>query len=314
MFNQRLFKSILCRMGVIYVLLALVWCGLAQREAFMTNRMNFLKQYEWDGKLFATGETSSVDSASLRMLKRYYEGLLKDSPQSGIVRGNLGFCYFYLKEYKKALEEYQKAVVLEPEFIPLQWDLGFVFFKGGDFGRAIKIWENYLLSQEQMLQNFESFETQAKESNKKEFLILIYQAKKDFRDREKETYIKLSESYRMIKDFPRAKAVALSGLRNYPRDRWLVHQVGIASFAMGHIPEAADYFRQAIDLDPQDIDSLYYYALCMKAANNRLEEIKSLNRIKQLQAKGVQPPAEIKDDIRLRLNTEWMYLKYRKVK
>ena len=52
-----------------------------------------------------------------------FEGNLRMNPHDAISWASLGYCYFGLGEYDKAVAAYQKAVALRPDFEKFQKDL-----------------------------------------------------------------------------------------------------------------------------------------------------------------------------------------------
>ncbi len=141
-----IFRLLLSRCFFIYLILGSVVFALINKDVLITTRINFLMQSEVDVKAFAVGG-GDIDPQILRMAIRYYRELSYFLPKDGIVQGNMGFCYFYLKDYRQSLESYQRAIEMEPHIGALQWDAAMVLFQSGKTQEAINAWERYLPNQ-----------------------------------------------------------------------------------------------------------------------------------------------------------------------
>lgn len=208
----------------LYLILALLLFGLVNRRAAHNNRMNFLKQSEIDVKAFALG-APDINPAMLRMAARYYQELLRLLPSDGAIHGNLGFCYFYLKDYPRAREEYRRALALEPQLWTLHWDSAMFLFQSGNVKEAARILENYLDHQDTVREYFKALKGQLR-IKKEDVLYLVERMEKRFAEDETETYIKLSEAYFFLKQYDKAKAIAERGLKLFPGNRWLYYVAG----------------------------------------------------------------------------------------
>ena len=67
-----------------------------------------------------------------------WQDTVKKEPLASIAHNNLGNVYYYKRELDKALEEYQKALVLNPNYSLAHNNIGNVYFEKGDFNKAIK--------------------------------------------------------------------------------------------------------------------------------------------------------------------------------
>ena len=292
----------------LYLVLALLLFGLVNRRAVHNNRMNFLKQSEIDVKAFALG-APAVDPAMLRMAVRYYRELLRFIPADGLIHGNLGFCYFYLKDYSRAWEEYQRALALEPQLWTLRWDEAMFLFQNGNVKEAARIWEDYLDNQDTVREYFKALKDQLR-MKRKDVLYLVERMEKRFAEDETETYIKLSEAYFFLKQYDKAKAIAEGGLKLFPGNRWLHYLAGLSDFSTQHFAMAAGHFAEAIAGNPSDINAYYYHGLCAHGLGDEERQGLDFLRVSELRAQGIEPLPMPKDSARLHLNTELFFLRY----
>ena len=184
--------------------------GLINSKTALMNRMNFLMEGELAAKAFEQG-AEGIDPTMLTMAVRYYRTLLQLFPEEAVIYGNLGFCYFYLGDYSRAWEAYQHAVILEPQLSTLRWDMAMILFQRGEFKKAAVLWEEYLGQREGFKGYLEAYRKQLKRMNRKDAFSLIQQAERRFAEDEIKTYIKLAESYFLLKEYDKAKNAELHG-------------------------------------------------------------------------------------------------------
>ncbi len=305
----RIVNWLIGRCLFLYLVIVLLLLGLVNRHVAHNNRMNFLKQSEVDVKAFALG-APTIDPAMLRMAIRYYRELLRFIPADGVIHGNMGFCYFYLKDYPRAWGEYQRALALEPQLWTLHWDSAMFLFQNGDVKEAAWIWEDYLSNQDAARKYFAALKDQLRVKKKEDVLYLVQRMEKRFAKDETETYIKLSESYFSLKQYDNAQAIAASGLKLFPGNRWLHYVTGLLDFSTGHLATAASHFAEAIAGNPSDINAYYYHGLCMHGLGDSRQQALDFLQVSKLRAHGVQPLPMPKDSARLHFNTELFFLRY----
>jgi len=68
----------------------------------------------------------------------------KVSPSSPANHNNLGDLYFRKKDYQKAIDEFEKAILLKPDYGDVYHNLGNVYKELGDFDKALVVYEKSL--------------------------------------------------------------------------------------------------------------------------------------------------------------------------
>jgi len=121
--------------AVFYFILALLFAVLVDRKGATLSHLNFLKGIE--SRLFDLKIKSETPSTlELKEGVHFYHKMARIMPEDGVLRGNIGYCYFYLKDYKSALSYYEKAVRLAPALYTVYSDLGTVYLVLGDKAQA----------------------------------------------------------------------------------------------------------------------------------------------------------------------------------
>lgn len=294
----------------MYLLVAAGLSVFVNRDAVLTNRINFLKQFETDLRDFANGRPA-IAPAHLRMAARYYREFLRYAPKNGLLYANLGFCHYYLKDTARAIENYQKAQQLAPMVSTIPWDLALIYFEQGDLAAAARIWENHLINQRPMKQYLDYLRQELKARQWNDSLLQLKLVEMRFLRDEQETYIKLSESYYFLQQYPQAKSAALRGLQLYPDDRWLNYMAGMADHMLGEYESAAGYFEQVVKRYHTDINAWYYHGLSMRKAGRPPVAQWDFLKVQELRDAGVEPLPMPKPDVRLRLNAELLAIEYR---
>jgi len=117
--------------------------GFDQPSIAYLNYLNQIKYAEYPLELFLNGRHDPTED-EWRWGLRYYKELLRYAPETSLFYGDMGFCYYYLKDYPRALKAYQKAVSLEPRFYPHYWDLGMICFQLKRYKESIDYFTNAL--------------------------------------------------------------------------------------------------------------------------------------------------------------------------
>lgn len=199
------------RRTILLYLFAFVITALSfNRQVADINYLNYLKDIEDYLQDVAAGK-AVVDQARISEGIRYYQKVLKVMPKNAYAFGNMGFCSFYLNDYKEAAAYYQKAITLEPGEYTFYTDLGDICFLTKNFKDAVTFYGNSLA----LLPNSEAYYWQVakslhgvgRDNFAAQFARLAMQAKVD-RGRISE---KLAD-IRLLTSDPTMKNVSLSGV------------------------------------------------------------------------------------------------------
>ena len=67
----------------------------------------------------------------------YFKAIMNLTEPLASTYGNLGFCYYYLNDYSKAIVVYGEAIKRDPLRYIYWWDQGMIYFKLKDYKKAI---------------------------------------------------------------------------------------------------------------------------------------------------------------------------------
>jgi tetratricopeptide (TPR) repeat protein len=201
------------------------------------NRINFWN-VETDLERFSNDE-AVFDRTPLQIGLRYYKELLVMMPSSAPAWGNLGFCYYYLENFPKAMEVYQKALEQEPLYT-LYLDVGMMFFQSQEFPKAVDFFQLSLKNLPQTVAHYVQLQQKLIAGGKMESAALTFSLIQEAREDEERIYQFLARSYFHLEEYARAIV-------------WL---------------------NRAIERNPQDAENYYDRALCWQKMH-RLESFQA---------------------------------------
>ncbi len=177
---------------------------------------------EWENYL-----KSMLLTENYAKIFEYLDAAYAKQPQNAQIRAVAGAAYFETKNNKKAIEEYQNALKLDPELFGLYFDLGRASENIKQHDDAIKYYEIYL--------------------NK-------------YPD-STETYYALSRVYEKKRDYSGSIKV-LSKLKEVEKeDVKVLKEIGRNYYMSGDFKKALEYYQEALMLAPQngEISAKIYY-------------------------------------------------------
>ncbi|MDD3014827.1 MAG: tetratricopeptide repeat protein, partial [Candidatus Gastranaerophilales bacterium] len=86
----------------------------------------------------------NTDTAYQEVCMKAIQYLKEDKPNSAIFYFNLGKSYCDKKNYSKAIENYNLALVNNPDYKNAYRELGFVYAQTGDYTNSVRNLKNYL--------------------------------------------------------------------------------------------------------------------------------------------------------------------------
>lgn len=194
-----------------------------------------------------------------------WQATLDKRPDYGRVYSNLGFSYYYQKDYKKALELFEQAKALEPKLPLIYHNLGNVYDELEKYDLAI---ENFQRALE--LRSFGEYYNYAETYNN---MAIVYQKLNDF-DRAVESYKRALEidpnyfrAYSNLgvidltnQDYQQAQADFEKALAINPNMAQAHYGLATALVNLGQTDQAIEHYQRSIQLDPQLVDNYNYLA------------------------------------------------------
>ncbi len=216
---------------LLYIFVAIVIIFSFNKQAANINHLNYLKDIEGYLEDLSLGQ-AGVDRVKIKEGARYYRQLLKVMPANAYAYGNLGFCSFYLGDYKEAIAFYQKAIALDPGQYTFYADVGDICFLTKNFQVAVSFLNNSLGlipdSETYYWRVAKSLKEAGKENFAAQFVRLAMRAKQD---REKISE-KLTDIRNLLKNKPAMTDVVFSGamLQKY-KPHWNPQIIGLVKTA-----------------------------------------------------------------------------------
>jgi len=269
-----IFSLIFRRSFVLYVLGGVILSLCVDSSVARLNRLNHLKQVEHSVKSFEQGLVP-FNAEEFRWAARYYRELLKFFPPSDLVYGNLGFCYYYLGDYDRAIRAYQQAIALEPHLYLYYLDMGLILFQAGEVKSATSFFDTSLSQLPSTVAFYETLAEKLPAKNKN-----------------------------------MATLVELLKRRAGEDENLIYYYLGLANFLDGNYPLAAGHFNKAITLNPKDISAYYYRGLAMEKLGNKQQQSYDFQRVSYWKSRGVEERESRTENLRLHLNTELVVLRY----
>jgi len=127
---------------VIYLALFLLSQGILDKnkvEIGVKGRiLNKIAPRSFDDLVETMRENKGFDRKQLEQYKGYYKQVTESFPKIAETYGMLGFCHYYLGEYKEAEAAYKQAIKRNPHFFWFYHNLGVMYFSKGYYKEAVQ--------------------------------------------------------------------------------------------------------------------------------------------------------------------------------
>ena len=123
------------RVGVLYVLIALVVAHFMDRRPMAVNVLNHLQDVPV-GLVNAAGQGMSLTGKQVDAAIRYFRERIFLTPDDVVPYATLGYLYNSLDERNFALGQYRKALSLSPNLAGVRYNIAVLHYKTGDYRHA----------------------------------------------------------------------------------------------------------------------------------------------------------------------------------
>jgi protein O-mannosyl-transferase len=184
--------------------------------------------------------------------KSLWEDTFAKNPNSWMAENNLGTVLKDQGEFSKAIECYNKAIVLKPDFAPAHYNLGIVLFKSHQTNEAMDQFREAIRLDTSDARGFYNYAMALNRTGQRDQAIL--QGEKavsldpDYIDAHMYLAIMLSADGRLEDAISQFQQAA----RLDPANAEIHNDLGAVLRAAGRLDEAAPQFQQAIQLNPTD--------------------------------------------------------------
>ncbi len=212
-----------------------------------------------------------------------WEKAVQDAPDSFRVRYNLGSAYRLEKDYKKAAEQFERAIKLNPKYIDAYSSLAKTYYDQGKIEDAKRILQNSLNIAPEEPKVYLNLANTFRVCNEDEIAINLINRAIELDPNNPQCYLKLGAIYGEMKNYKSAiesfnKMIDLDA--NNPKG---YSNLANALRLNGNLSEAVENYKKAIRLNPDDFSShfnlggLYFKIGEPERAVGEFKRAKSIN-------------------------------------
>lgn len=228
-------------------------------------------------------DNKKFNREKLEQYQYYYEKVVDFIPiYRGEVYEILGFCYYHLGKYRKALAAYIKASRINPRFFWPHYNLGLIYFKRGYYQKAVDSFNRALATK--LEDNFDVVNT-SKVYNP--LLMSSYQFTRQTIGRLKTAYrhshVLLVLSCYYLNNFSEMFHRATQAIAfNLDEDGSFYYYAGLAAYKIRRFQEGAYFLKEYTAINPEFANAFYYLGLSLKALGQEELATIALGRAKLL--------------------------------
>ena len=266
--------NIIRRSLILYIIAGIMVVTLVDKKSAYFNHLNYLQDCERYFEKFINDEVEFNE-------RKFKDGILYSKKLAlffpsfkALAYGNLGFCYFYLHDYRKAIEFYRIAIRTEPNLYTFYYDMGMICFMRQDFKNAIELFG----------QSF-SYLPHADTYYSRLVKMLENHGNPDVAAQVREMASRLSRDQKRI-----------------------LYNIGRAYSALKDYKNAIVYFNHVIELDKDFIDAYYYRGSSWRELGRRDLYTKDVQEALSLTSKNASLNKEAKEASKLHFNFPFMNL------
>ena len=229
--------------------------------------LNRMRPASFDYLVDVVERGKEIDKKELEKYKYFYK---KASEYIGEIRDKaaahnmLGFCSYYMGKHQDAVSAYNKAILLDADFIASYYNLGIIYFKKGDYEKAIDYFRKALMTK---LSRNLSIVT----SSRIYYPLFDYDEyvaatlKKKLRITYLNSYkLLVVSSYRLkrLSDVNQYAKEALS--LAFPAPEFFVYYLGAEAYESKEYQNAMAFFYRVLKVNPKHAEALHYLGGCLK--------------------------------------------------
>lgn len=248
--------------------------------------------------LFDVAEGIQIrDQMQLEQYNAYYGNIIAETPGAADALGMLGHCSYSLGKMEIAVTAFQRAVQMEPRFFWFYHNLGAIYFKNGDYPKAVAILRAGLKVKPEDTLKF-LFSSKA-------YLPLVMRFWKTpalletrLQEGYRNSYKLLLLSYFSLGDFQNAIETAVEAMtRGGDQEDFFYDYAGRAAYQLHDYGRALSFLQQAVGKNAKNAEAFYYLGLSLKALGKNEIAAQALQQAKQLHERHPQPPLKIEPHI-----------------
>ena len=283
-----LFGKSLVTAGLLVYFIFTIKNLVGDYEQAKIKALNRIRPISHDNLIAIKHKNKSPDIKDLKLHAYYYQRVTETIPRRADAYGLLGFCHYYLGETEKAVDFYQKAIEIRPDFFWFHFNLSVIHFNKGRYTKAIASAQKalgtdlkkslaFILGSQRIYMPVVSKRINAYDDSLKQLFEAGY----------KDCYVILMLSYYYLNDYPQVIRQASYPLRAGRKDGDLFFfYSGLASFHMNQYVQAISFFQETLKRNSQIADAYHYLGLCFLSLNKKELGLGALKKADLLKRKG----------------------------
>jgi len=208
-----------------------------------------------------------------------YEKILSIRRNDAFLYFNLGLIYSKLQDLDKAKENLQKAIEQDKSFLEAQMVLGFIFEIEGDFEEAIKQYEKIAevdpLNREAYIRLGQLYYKLGETEKAIEQNRILMRLDVNF----PAPYLRAFSIYIAERRYAEAETILLEALKNGISGPFVYAGLGYLAVIEKDYPKAVEYYRIAVDKEPENNLYLFYLASALERSGERGKAIGILEKL-----------------------------------
>jgi len=240
---------------------------------YMPHPLSFLVEIE---------NEQEIDTQRLQHYKRYYHKIVQFMPQMGDGHAMLGYCLFYVGDFKAATDSYLRAVALNDAFFYNYYNLGVLYFKQERYQEAANmlmraVSKDPVVAIKYMVAS-KIYQQMLSSLTEKQGVGI-----QNVRERYRDAFALISITfYRMGRFQDMLEGAKLAVQSDLDTDGQFYYYAGLASHRLKKYNEAAVFLRVSIQKNQSDAESLQLLGLTLQTLGEKEAALQFLKMAKAL--------------------------------
>jgi uncharacterized protein (TIGR02466 family) len=209
-----------------------------------------------------------------------YRNALKIQPKFAEMQFNLGSALYQLGDSQGAIQHYQKAIQIKPDLVVAYFNLGIAYQNELEFDKALSAYQKAIELQPGFYEAYGNKGAVYLLQGDFDQAILFFQKSLNIQDHAR-GHFNLGNAYRNQGHLEKAIQSYLRAIEMSPNDAEVCSVLGDALWHQGKVPEANQYLRQAVVLDPENPIANYNLATFLHD-NKKFHEAYAFYKASQL--------------------------------
>lgn len=272
------FLLIFTKVWILYVMMFVVLCVSFNRTQVADDVLNTARPSADYLHFFSYG-TKPFDKKEFKRAKAYYQTLIASAIATPAMYANLGYCYYYLNNVKKALEFYEIAKFKDQRMYIFYFDVGIIQFELKDYLSAADNFKKALILLPKTSEALIKAMHIGPKHAKNEMYGYYFQQRVPFDNLLANIY--LLKSLIKLNLYEEVLGYAAEAMKEFPNDPEIYYYAAEASFQLGFLKNALALIYKSLDVAPNYSQGYVLRSSIMKALGNDKEFMNDMALSKQ---------------------------------